>query len=802
MSHILDDLNAQQKTAVETTEGPVLVLAGPGSGKTRVLTRRIAYLIEEKRIPPWGILAVTFTNKAAREMTDRVADLIGHHFPPPASEAGQSTLPGRRPRLGGLTIGTFHSVCARVLRVEVEAVGFERNWVIYDSADQLTLIREILREMSLDEKRFSPQAIRAQIGRWKNELIEPKQVRAEGYMQEICDRVYGRYQQLLLLNNAMDFDDLLMRTALLLRRNEDVRRKYQDKWQYVLVDEFQDTNTAQYELARLLVGEPEGRGNLFVVGDEDQSIYRFRGADYRNVLQFRNDYPAAKVVLLEQNYRSTQSILDVANAVIAKNPNRTPKHLHTNQGAGLKVTVHEAYNEVEEAEYVLDEATRLGGQRGWGLGSIAVMYRTNAQSRALEEACVRRHLRYRLVGATRFYERREIKDVLAYLRLAHNPAASMALDRIINVPPRGIGARTYATLKEWAASASVSEWEALLALLHSAKEGAPTPSAAGAPSRPGKLSVHSFGSRARNALVKFAGMVEKWVEMAAGSQYESVATLLDHFLEDSGYLDRLRDGSDEGEERFENIEELRAVAAQYRPGLDDLEPDQDALSLFLQEISLVSDQDQLDENADALTLLTLHTAKGLEFPAVFMVGMEEGLLPHARSIRSEDAEDMTEERRLAYVGITRAKRRLFLVHAHRRSMWGGSELQEASRFLDDIPPDLLQGTVNRQRGQAAAYKGSTSWFADSPRPSDSARSSAGREVYLEATRSKGREIPRATTSGAKTRFRRRQSVEHPKFGVGTVIDSITISGEEQVTVAFPGLGIKKLMASLAKLKIL
>ena len=796
MSQILDGLNDQQKAAVQATEGPVLVLAGPGSGKTRVLTRRIAYLIEEKKIDPWHVLAVTFTNKAAKEMGDRVEELIGHHFPPPGE--------GRRRSLGGLTIGTFHAVCARVLRVEVEAAGFQRNWVIYDTADQLALVREIMKEMQLDEKRFSPRAVLAQIGNWKNDLLTPELVSADGYMQEICDRVYGRYQQLLLRNNAMDFDDLLMRTVLLLHKNEDIRRKYQDKWRYVLVDEFQDTNTAQYEMASLFVGPPDGRGNLFVVGDEDQSIYRFRGADYRNVLRFRRDYPAANVVLLEQNYRSTQNILDVANAVIAKNTNRTPKNLRTDQGSGLKVTLHEAYNEVEEAEYVLDEASRLTAQSGMGLGAAAVVYRTNAQSRALEEACVRRNLRYRLVGATRFYERREIKDVLAYLRLVQNPAATMALDRIINVPPRGIGAQTYAQLKNWAASGSVSEWQALQTLIGDGgeREGDDDPLS---------LSPAPFAARARNALLRFASMLDSWVRLAAAVQYEDVAALLDRILADSGYLDRLRDGSDEGEERFENINELRAVAVQYRPGLDDLEPGQDPLGLFLQEISLVSEQDDYEENEDALTLMTLHTAKGLEFPVVFMVGMEEGLLPHARSIRSEDEEDMAEERRLAYVGITRAKHRLYLVHASQRAMWGNSELQTASRFLEDIPEELLSGQVDRRSRQAAAYDRATSWL-DGPamfgRYRDGNYDSGAPNAYRTAgpassNRSQSRRPRRRPAkTEAPTLFKRRQSVEHPKFGVGMVIDSVVIGGEEEVSVAFPNLGVKKFMASLANLKIL
>lgn len=800
MSQILSHLNPQQKKAVQQTEGPVLVLAGPGSGKTRVLTRRIAYLIDEKNVAPWNILAVTFTNKAAREMANRVMELIGHNFPPPP--------PGQRPRLGGLSIGTFHSVCAWVLRIEGDAIGFERNWVIYDSADQLALVRTILREMNLDEKRYSPQGIRAQISTWKNELIVPERVQTSGYFEEIADRVYGRYQQILRLNNAMDFDDLLMRTVLLLRENDEVQRKYQSKWRYVLVDEFQDTNTAQYELVNLLVRSPHGSGNIFAVGDEDQSIYRFRGADYRNVLRFRRDYPSARVILLEQNYRSTQSILDVANAVIAQNENRTPKQLHTENGEGLKVTIFEAFNEIEEADYVLDEIQRLQAEASIrSLGSFAVMYRTNAQSRALEEAFVRRQVRYRLVGATRFYERREIKDALAYLRLIHNPAATVALDRIINVPPRGIGTKTYTALKEWASAAGVSEWTALRVLHHGPDAVAEAADNARLLKDPG------FAGRARNALVNFAAMLEEWVRMADGNHYETVADLLDFVVQDSGYLDRLRDGTDEGEDRFENIKELRSVAAQYQPGMAGLEPGQDALGLFLQEISLVSDQDEVDEAADAVTLMTLHTAKGLEFPVVFLVGMEEGLLPHARSVQSDDPEELAEERRLAYVGITRAERRLYLIHAYRRGLWGGSELQEASRFLADIPPNLLRGMVNRRQRRAAAFDRVTSWDGSggSGRDSGGWGGSSRRERKAAAQSDwsgggaakrprRGSGQARRGASEAKTKFKRRQSVEHPQFGVGTVIDSAVIGGEEEVTVAFPGVGIKKFLASAANLK--
>ncbi len=773
----LDALNPQQRQAVEAVHGPVLVLAGPGSGKTRALTHRIAYMIDRAGIGPWNILAVTFTNKAAREMEERLVALLADRFPPPP--------PGQRPRLGGLTIGTFHALCARILRIEVEAAGYQRNWLIYDRGDQLALVRTVLQEMNLDEKRFTPQAIRATIGRWKNELRVPEEVQPASYFEEIAARVYGRYQQLMLLNNAMDFDDLLLNTVLLLRRDPTVRAKYQERWPYVLVDEFQDTNTAQYTLMKLLVGPPAGQRNLFVVGDEDQSIYRFRGADYRNVLQFRKDFPDAQVILLERNYRSTQNILDAARAVISRNTHRHPKRLHTDRGAGSRIVLYEAYNEVEEAAYVCDQIERLVLQKPYSLGDFAVMYRTNAQSRALEEAFVHRGLRYRLVGATRFYDRMEIRDALAYLRLLHNPADRMALDRVINRPRRGIGSRTYQALKEWAAQAQVPEHVALQ-VLHRGADLVPQ-----ATDNPVLRQGPGLKGRAARALQEFAAQLEAWRALTQDQQYSSVAELLDAVLENSGYVDWLRDGTPEGEERFENLQELRSVAAQYTWDTPGLEPGQSPLELFLQEVSLVSDADDLVEETAAVTLLTLHAAKGLEFPVVFIVGMEEGLLPHARSLESEDPEDLAEERRLAYVGFTRAKDRLYLVHCFRRTLWGDSQVQEPSRFLADIPTHLLTGTVDRHARRRDAYRRATTWNGDGStrRPS----------------RGSGPSIPlrRATASGSprrKPRFQRRQSVQHPEYGVGTVIDSVAVQGDEEVTVAFPGIGIKKFLASLAPLE--
>ncbi|MEX1020241.1 MAG: UvrD-helicase domain-containing protein [Litorilinea sp.] len=833
-SQLTVDLNPAQAKAVSTVHGPVLVLAGPGSGKTRVLTRRIAYLINEAGIAPWNILAVTFTNKAAREMRERVENALAEKFGAP--------VPGQPSRLGGLSIGTFHSICARVLRVETEAIGYERNWLIYDSSDQLSLLRSLMRDMNMDEKRYSPQAIRAAISRHKNELIGPEDFQPDSYFEEITKRVYTRYDEALRTNNALDFDDLLGKTARLLRDNLELRTKYQQKWQYVLVDEFQDTNTVQYELLGCLVGPPHGQRNLFAVGDEDQSIYRFRGADYRNVTRFREQYPDAVVVLLEQNYRSTQAILDVANAVITNNRNRTAKRLFTDNGSGLSVTVHEAYNEVEEAAFLCDEMERLVAGSGFGYGDFAVMYRTNAQSRALEETLVHRGLKYKLVGGTRFYERKEVKDALAYLRVVLNPSDWISMSRIINEPSRGIGAKTLESLRAWAAQIGVSEYIALVVLHHgpagaAIKLNQTLPQAA--------YGTPPFARRAEGALVNFAEILEKWVNFARQERYEHVAEVLDMIMLDSSYTDSLRDGTDEGEERFANVQELRGVAAQYTPHMLGLEEDQSALSRFLEEVSLVSDADQLEDDSGAVTLLTLHTAKGLEYPVVFMVGLEEGLLPHSRSVESGETEDMDEERRLCYVGITRAMRRLYLLHAMRRSLWGGSEMQEPSRFLEEIPAPLLRGMVKRGDRRAAAYtrevswgesgqsrgtnrrsgsragsygggNSNTDWGSNSRTARQNAQGGAGARGNTGSATSSGTgnnaqywspdggkrrpARPAAKAESPPTQFKRRDSVKHATFGVGTVIESNRVGGEEEVTVAFPGVGIKRLLASVAGLK--
>jgi DNA helicase-2/ATP-dependent DNA helicase PcrA len=721
MTDLLAHLNPRQREAVLTTAGPVLVLAGPGSGKTRVLTHRVAYLIRELGVEPWRIMAVTFTNKAADVMRERTEALVGDER-----------------RTSGLVLGTFHRLCARFLRIEAVHIGLNPRYVILDAEDQLEVVKQALNDLNLDEKRFPPRALHAAISRAKNELMTPADFPIATYRDEIVARVYERYQQRLQAGSALDFDDLLMQAVLMLRQHEDILAAYRRRFEYILVDEFQDTNTAQYELVRLLAG---GYRNVFVVGDEDQSIYRWRGADFRNVLRFREDFPDAKVILLEQNYRSTQTILDAANAVIKANRYRTPKKLFTDRGRGPAIVVYRAYDEHDEAEFVLGEIERLTASGEVRPGQCAIMYRTNAQSRTLEEAFVRRGMPYRLVGATRFYSRKEIKDVLAYLRLIQNPDDEISLRRIINVPPRRIGATTLNRLSQWARELGLSTYRALRVLA-----GAEEPPAAA------RDRQHPFTKASLAPLLDFYARWQEWIELRGAV---SPGRLLDRVLESSGYRDWLRDGSEEGEERWQNVQELRNVAAAY----EDMPTDM-ALPALLEEVALVSDVDDLKETAEAPVLLTLHAAKGMEFAVVFITGMEEGLLPHSNAL--EDPESLEEERRLAYVGITRAQDRLYLVYAFRRTAWGRSDLAQPSRFLIDIPPAL---TTDKPLPRSRAA---------SPRP--------------------------AMTIAGGLRFQPGQQVRHPQFGLGIVVTSRRLGDDEEVAVAFERVGIKRLLVSLARLE--
>lgn len=745
MTDILDGLNPAQREAVESVEGPVLVLAGPGSGKTRVLTHRVAYLVKEMRVPPWQIMAVTFTNKAANEMKERLFRLLGDSF-------------------RELTIGTFHAICARLLRREADALGLSPQYVIYDSADQLSVMRRAIKALNVDDKQYRPTAMLRQISQAKNELLKPEDLRPANYREEVVKRLYERYQALLSENAALDFDDLLVKAVELLGQHPDVRTKYQRRYPFILVDEWQDTNMAQYELVKHLAGS---RANLFVVGDEDQSIYRFRGADYRNVARFQEDFEGARVILLERNYRSTQTILDVANSVIARNNHRHPKRLYTEQPGGPKITVMESYNEQEEGDAVVSEIRRLVADGQARLGDCAVMYRTNAQSRPIEDAFVRQGMPYKLVGATRFYERKEIKDVMAYLRLIHNPYDGVGMARIINVPPRSIGTKTLESVDEWAGSQGLPVYAALQLLAEIDEAGdaqkAPLP----------------FGARATRSLLAFTHLLE---ELIRARHQLNLLELLDLLLERSGYANFVRDGTDEGQTRWENILELRTVARDYA----DL-PVETALTTFLEEVALVSDIDNLDEQVDAPTLLTFHAAKGLEFPVVFMVGMEEGLFPHSRSM--EDPEQMEEERRLCYVGVTRAKERLYMLRTFRRTLYGESEVREPSRFLHDVPSHLIQDSGKGSRARQPSLDLKPGRFLG--------RSQAAVRPFSPVEQTPQE---RARPTPGAPAFETGDQVRHEVFGQGVVIECKAAGDDWQVTVAFAGVGLKRLMASIAPLE--
>ena len=703
------------------------VLAGPGSGKTRVLTHRIAYLISTLGVRPFNILAVTFTNKAAKEMRSRVDDLLG-----------QSSR--------GLSMGTFHGICARILRREAAYMPFDQNYVIFDDDDQRGLIRQIIKEMDLDDKRFRPHTILNKISAAKNEMFDPETFPINSYMDEVVQRIFVRYQQLLLNSNAVDFDDLLMKTVRLLEENPAVQQQYARRYEHILVDEFQDTNLAQYRLLKAL---SSFHNNIFVVGDGDQSIYRWRGADYRNIYKYSNEYPDVITILLEQNYRSSQNILDAAMAVIEPNPHRTHKQLFSDLGQGEKIVLHEAFNGQEEGGYIVKTIARLTMENKADPGDCAVMYRTNAQSRLIEEAFLQANLPYKLVGAQRFYGRREIKDVIAYLRLAHNPNDEASLVRVINTPRRKIGRKTIDGLRTLALNEDANMGQILLNL------GQGTESEY----------YGSFSSGAARALAGFGHLLLKWTEAAAELP---PLGLMDQILQDVDYQSYVDDGTEEGVDRWENVLELRRLAAEY---------ENRSMNEFLEEIALISDQDTVDESANVPTLLTLHAAKGLEFPVVFIAGLEDGTLPHARSF--DDPEAMAEERRLFYVGITRAKKSLYLVHTLNRSTYGRTEPADPSRFLDDIPAELLAGGNPWQtlRAPQQRTRRATQWNGGSP-------------------------AKPASAPIIQPKFAAGQKVRHSIYGEGMVLKTEIDDGEEIVDVFFNKVKLKKLVASLAKLEII
>jgi ATP-dependent DNA helicase UvrD/PcrA len=818
IQEIVRALNPEQARAVTTTEGPLLILAGAGSGKTRVLAHRIAYLVGVNGVAPWRILAVTFTNRAAAELRERIISLVG--------EKGRD-----------VQAGTFHALCARVLRQDGEAIGVDRRFVIYDTDDQQSLLKQILKEEDMPlTGEFRPSAVLGAISRAKNEMLDPTFLsdNAANHRERTIARLATRYQSRLRQSKALDFDDLLLEAVRLFQDAPEVLAKYQEKWRYLHVDEYQDTNRAQYLWVKALAATHR---NLCVVGDDDQSIYSWRGADLRNILDFERDWPDATVVKLEQNYRSTQLILDAAHAVVSRNSARKDKKLWTDNKGGVKIQRFEAYNEDEEAEWIARQVESLVGGRGSALTrraddddtdtrfrarEIAVMYRMNAQSRAIEESFLRYGIRYQLVGGTRFYARREVKDALAYLRILRSDTDSVSFERIINIPARGIGDKTIEVLRAAAAREDGTTWGAIEAAANGTLEG--------------------LAPRTRNALAEFAGLVRR---LRTRIGVLALPELLDDVLEASGYRAMLADGSEEGEERWANLLELRLVTTRY----DDLAPD-DALDRLLEETALVADQDSYEGDADAVTLITLHAAKGLEFPVVFIAGLEEGLFPHSRAL--DDEKELEEERRLAYVGITRAKRRLYLSHAWRRATWGMGQAAVPSRFLLEIPAELmvgprLDGDDDREldldlvfgarrtsrfntpvRGAPRGAFREGSGRPGAPAAGEPFRPSrdlaAKRDAYAAGAQSGSLSRPvrawdddldaaaaRPATAPTATRpvipgerqFRDGDRVRHGRWGDGIVVTSKLTRSDEEVTVAFkdPAIGRKQMLASLANLEI-
>ncbi|MGD0780877.1 MAG: UvrD-helicase domain-containing protein [Dehalococcoidales bacterium] len=715
---ILTGLNPAQKEAVEAINGPVLILAGPGSGKTRVITHRVAYLIKVVGVNPRRIMAVTFTNKAAREMEERLDNLV--------SSSVQN-----------ITLGTFHAICARILREDGKTLGIDSKFSIYDDDDQISLIKRSLQDLALDPKQFAPRALQSVISNAKSQMLGPTDLPGKSYFEEVTRRVYERYQQLLSDSAALDFDDLLMKTVLLFRQKQEILDKYQARYMHIQVDEFQDTNLVQYELVKLLAGKYR---NICVVGDPDQSIYSWRAADIRNILNFEKDFPDAKVILLEQNYRSTQLILDAATHVISANKQRKPKELWTENEKGQPPYVIETYSEEEEAQWVVNEIDKLVRSKEVKAGDCAIMFRTNAQSRVLEEAFIRYGMPYKLVAGTRFYERREVKDIIAYLRLIQNPNDMVSLMRVINVPQRGIGERSLDELSRWAQAQGVNEYKALHLLADSSAE-------------------LPFSARTVKALAGFAAMLESFIEK---SKELDMVKLFDMVVEKSGYKQYIT-GLVDGDERWENTMELRGVAQDYK----DLSPGE-GLTAFLEGVALVSDVDDLPEKTETVTLITLHQAKGLEFPVVFIIGMEEGILPHYKSI--DDPAQLEEERRLCYVGITRAKQKVYLVRAFRRHLMGSSAVNKPSRFLLDIPSSLItRGGVTEKEDE---------WST----------------TTIEAQEEKAKRITDIPE------FKSGDHVKHEQFGDGVVVNYHKTKNDAEVVVAFDGAGVKRFLLSFAKIE--
>ena len=739
---LISGMNPEQKEAVQTTEGPLLIMAGAGSGKTRVLTHRIAYLVVEKNMYPSNILAITFTNKAAREMRERIDSLLGE---------------GTCDRMW---VSTFHSMCVRILRRDIDRIGISKNFTILDTTDQLTVIKNILKERNLDPKRHNPRTILGSISSLKNDGVTLKQFAKtvsdnDPYQQFILE-MYKDYTKKLRQNESLDFDDLIMQTIELFKQVPEVLAHYQERFQYIHVDEYQDTNDVQYQLVQMLGA---AHRNVCVVGDSDQSIYRWRGANIENILSFEKDYPEAKVILLEQNYRSTETILNAANAVIQNNKSRYDKRLRTDNPTGEPIRVYKASDEKEEARFVVDKIMELQKEKGYRYGDFAILYRTNAQSRVIEEHFMKSNINYTIVGGTKFYDRKEIKDLLAYLRLISNNDDDLAFARVINEPKRGIGAASFEKIAHYALAHELSLFRAL----H-------------------EIEMIGLPTRAANAAIEFRDFIQQLTDRQL---YLSVSEVVEEVLEKSGYVDALKkEKTIEAESRLENIREFLSVTDAFEKAADQLGEDHSLVS-FLTDLALIADIDQLDEEEvkeeDKVVLMTMHSAKGLEFPVVFVIGMEENIFPHIRSM--DDEEEMEEERRLAYVAITRAEKQLFLTTAGRRMIFGRTQYNMPSRFIEEVPEQYTEVMSDERKTPSPQ----TPFNTDRYRP-PVAKKQPKRPVYR-------------PSGGEKEAWQAGDKASHKKWGVGTIV-SVRGSGDDmELDIAFPApTGIKRLLAKFAPIE--
>ena len=756
MQQILEGLNDKQYEAVINTEGPSLVIAGAGSGKTKVLTHKISYLINEKNVKPWNILAITFTNKAANEMKQRIENLVG----------GQAT--------NDMWIGTFHSICVRILRKFIDRIGFDSSFIIFDASDQKSLVKQCLKELNIDDKIFTDRGVLSEISNAKNEMLTPVQyaVKANGeYRKETIAKVYSLYQSKLKQNNSIDFDDIINYTIQILTENPDILEYYSEKFRYVLVDEYQDTNKAQFTLITLLSAK---HGNITVVGDNDQGIYSFRGADISNILNFEKDFPGTKIIKLEQNYRSTKPILDAANAVIKHNPKKYEKNLWTENKEGNMPKLHVAKNEYDEASYIVEQIEHLRREEYFKYSDFTILYRTNAQSRAIEDILRRENIAYRIIGGQKFYERKEIKDTISYLRLIQNPADNLSLQRIINEPKRGIGKTSLEKIEEIANTNGISMYEVIK-----------------------KAETFGLNKVFLNSR-EFVNIIE---EMHAKKDDMLISELIKETLNKTGYTKALElENTAQAEARIENIEEFLTVAMEFEK-----EMSENSLAEFLESITLTSDVDGMDENEDTVTLMTLHSAKGLEFPVVFLVGMEEGLFPSYRSIGEE--KELQEERRLAYVGITRAKQYLYLTCAKQRTIFGSTTCNKISRFVGEIPKELLDGDIDETKshldsgddygvqwkyGKSTPTWGNMSYISEKKQPTYQFKTA---ESFLKTVAAK------QDIDVDLSKYKMGQTVFHKKFGEGIINEIEQEENDLKLDIIFEKVGHKRLMAKYANLEI-